>query len=141
MMRDEEVVEVVVNSTLVLNPGGASERLDLALASEVNGVSACGTVLTFHRGIYDVRINLPDEFVSDAHMFWTNQGGRDSVLTPIFVTPMEPGATWVEFILTNDLSSGTEQFFFQLGGNQDAKGKFAPTIVSEPPPSLLLQSS
>jgi hypothetical protein len=116
----------------------ADDLISFTIDPEVAGIIASGTFLFISPGSLTVKIHLPDGF-TDGGIEWVDSSGSTPVTQPGVVTDVRPEDTWVEIDLNNDLSV-TEQFFFQLTGNQDTRGKFGPVIRSDPPPSLIVES-
>lgn len=114
------------------------DLITLTIDPGATGITASGTFLFFAPGSYTVKIHLPDGF-TDGGILWVESDGSTPALRPIVVTDVRPGDTWVEIDVDNDLSV-TEQFFFQLTGNQEVRGKLGPVIRSDPPPSLIVES-
>jgi hypothetical protein len=115
----------------------ADDLISFTIDPEVAGIVASGTFLFISPGSHTVQIHLPDGF-TDGGIEWVDSSGSTPVSPPSGVTA-HPGETSVTIELNNDLSV-TEQFFFQLTGNQDIRGKFGPVIRSDPPPSLIVES-
>ncbi|MES1240222.1 MAG: hypothetical protein ABUT39_01250 [Acidobacteriota bacterium] len=119
------------------------DRIEFTVDPAVTGVTASGTSLIFEPGPHLVKINLPSEFTGDASIQWVDSSGQNSVPQPSVITGVQTGETWVELGLQNDPSSEIRTFFFELSAlraTQDGT-YFYPVVRSEPPPSLVLESS
>jgi hypothetical protein len=139
MMTDEESVPVVVFSEMV----NSGETIDFTLEGAATGVTASGPSLIFQPGSYDVKIHLPNNFSGEGQIAWLHPSGLVRSTPPLAVTSLDPGQTWVEFGLLNELSSGSETFTFRLSTPDPEPGivTVVPTVVSDPPPTIELRSS
>ena len=144
MMTDENNPDVVVHSEMVQNPGNSgTQHISFSLDSPVSGVSvsASGFSLIFQPGSHVVRINLPANCSGKGHLVWEEPDGTPETPPPPGDSPQE-GDTWVQFAVEN--SGQNQTFTFTLGADNISNSedvKFWPTVVSDPPPSIVFESS
>lgn len=116
------------------NHNGSDVKADFSLESSSPGVTVSGNLLRFRHGSYDVVVSLPDGFTGDGILEWIEEPPSS------IVSSLTSGETFVEFHLDNSVSSLTE-FEFQLGAETVPEEREEPTVRSEPPPTLVLESS
>lgn len=126
-------VQVSVESTA---PHENQSFISFSVSGQVSGVSGSGHTLSFAPGFYEVTVHLPPGFLG-AGISWLTQPPPAGGITP------QQGETSVTFGLDN---SGTNASFgfnltFQTQAGLDHGTRIGPQIVSDPPPSVVFQSS
>lgn len=102
--------------------------------SAVSGVSASYHRLLFAPGSYTVQINLPPGYGGGADIAWSSAPPKPSGGTT------SSGLSWVKFDIVNSLATGSVVYSFSL--HYTTTGfTWCPHIASDPPPTLVFQSS
>lgn len=139
---------VVFSSEIVPNGDDVSVHIKFTLnesRTTVSGASVStgdNTELIFAPGSYIVRIHFPPSLTGVGQIAWkADDVPIQPPPEPSGVSP-EQGETWVQFGVLNELSSGSDSFSFELRSTETPSSNTdGPTIVSDPPPSVVLQSS
>lgn len=136
---------VVFSSERVSN-GNNTEHIKFTLNESRTTVSGASvstgdhTELIFAPGSYIVRIHFPSIATGEGEIAWKD--GDVSIQPPPSAVSPDHGETWVQFGVQNDPNSGGGVFPFELSyTGTSTNSKDWPTIVSDPPPSVVLQSS
>ncbi|HEX2610899.1 MAG TPA: hypothetical protein VHK68_07790 [Gemmatimonadales bacterium] len=129
---------IVINSESVTDIETCQEVVQFTNEPDSSeGVTGSGTSLIVHHGLHTVRINFPPGFSGLGKIGWLEQDGKTPGFRPPQVLSELSGETWIELGLDNQLSNGTETVFFSMFTDLPE----LPTVVSDPPPSLMFQSS
>lgn len=129
-LTDLGLAQVTVNSAFSL------ASVSFSLASAVPGVSVSSNLILFSPGSYTVQINLPSGYGGGAGIVWSSAppapGGAVS----------SSGTTSVQFGLLNSLTGGSAVYTFSLTyTTSPRRSEPWPVIASDPPPSVVFQST